>query len=325
MSVMSVSNLSIVKSLTSSLRNQQTTLSQLSVQLSTQKKFNDLTDYIPNDARTLIDLQAAATQKQAYTSVIATVSTNLSIYDTTLSDLESIVSQGQSLANNNPTYGVDIAANVAIQVENYLKSFTVDLNQTVNGRYIYSGSRYNTQPAQELSSLPLSTLDTTIYTDNLTLPPYDTEFIEGAGSTSERAYTTDQATVDDGYVVDYGITSNDPAIQKAIMGLRYLQAAGNATDAATYRTYITQASSILSSALTQMQNLHTIVANNINVMATQKEAQKAAITTLTDRVSNIQQVDATQVAAEITSLEAILQASYSATGTILKMSIVNYL
>ena len=74
-----------------------------------------------------------------------------------------------------------------------------------------------------------------------------------------------------------------------------------------------------------MQNLHTIVANNINVMTTQKEAQKAALTTLTDRVSNIQQVDTTQVAAEITSLEAILQASYSATGSILKMSIVNYL
>ena len=325
MSTMTVSNMSIVKSLTSSLQNQQTTLSDLSIQLSTLKKHTDLTDYNANDARNLIDLQAAATQKQAYTSVISTVSTNLSIYDTTLSDLESITQQAESLANNNPTYTADVASNVNTQVINYLKSVTVDLNQTIGGRFLYSGARYNTQPVQELSELPESTLNTTLYTDNLTLPPYDTEYVDGAGSTSIAAYTTDQATVNDGYVVDYGITSNDPAIQKAIMGMRYLQAAGNATDATTYRNYVTQASTMLASALSQLQNLHTGVANNIHTMAAEKDAQKAALSALTDRVSNIQQVDVTQVSTEITSLEAILQASYAATGSILKMSIVNYL
>jgi flagellin-like hook-associated protein FlgL len=60
-------------------------------------------------------------------------------------------------------------------------------------------------------------------------------------------------------------------------------------------------------------------------MTSQKEAQKAAISNLTDQVANIQQVDTTQLAVQITSLQALLQASYSATGSILKMSIVNYL
>jgi flagellin-like hook-associated protein FlgL len=327
MSVTSVSNLSIVRNLTSALQGQQGSLSDLSNQLSTQKKHSDLTDYSANDARNLVDLQAAATQSNAYVNVIATASTNLSIYDTTLTDLESIISQAYSLANNNPTYGVDVASNVLTQTNNYLKSVTVDLNQTVNGRYIYSGSRYHTQSVKDLSELPTTTLDTTIYDDDSTLPSYDYEYVEGASpaSESEEAYTTDQAMIDNGYVVDYGITSNDPAIQKAVMGLRYLQAAGKATDNTTYQSYMTQASSLLASALSQIQNLHTSVANNINVMASEKTAQQTAISNLTDRVTNIQQVDTTEIATEITSLEAILQASYSVTGSILKMSIINYL
>jgi flagellar hook-associated protein 3 FlgL len=325
MSLSSVSNLSITKSLTSELQAEQTTLTLLTSQLSSQKKYANLTDYSPSEARNLINLQATATQKNAYISVIATVTNNLAIYDTTLTDLESIASQALSLANNNPTYGADIAVNVATQSTNYLKSVTVDLNQSINGRFIYSGSRYSTLPVTDLSTLPMSTLDTTFYTDDLTLPSYDSEFVEGAGSTSVPAYTIDQATVNTGFVCNYGITSNDLSFQKLIAGLRYLKAAGDSTDSTTYKSNMTQASTLLSSALFELQSLHTSVVNNINTMSNLKTAQNAALADLTDQVGNIQQVDVTQIAAEITSLQTILQASYSVTGTILKMSIVNFL
>ena len=76
MGITSVSNLSLVRGLTSALQRQQSSLSDLSIQLSTQKKYTDLTDYSANDARNLIDLEAAATQSDAYISVIATASTN---------------------------------------------------------------------------------------------------------------------------------------------------------------------------------------------------------------------------------------------------------
>jgi flagellar hook-associated protein 3 FlgL len=325
MSVLSVSNLSITKALTAALQSEQTTLTKLTTQLSSEKKYDNLTDCAPSDARNLINLQATATQKKAYISVIATVSNNLSIYDTTLTDLETIASQAQSLATNNPTYGVDVATNVNTQSTNFLKSMSVDLNQDINGRYIFSGSRYTTQPVQDLSTLPISTLNTTIYTDHLTLPSYDTDYVAGAGSTSVAAYTTDQAMVDTGFLANYGITSNDPSFQKLVSGLRYLQAAGTSTDAATYKANITQASTLLASALSEIQSLHTSVANNINMMKTEKTALSTSISNMANQVGDIQQIDVTQVAIEITSLQAILQASYSATGSILKLSIVNYL
>lgn len=411
MTIYSVSNFSRTTALTTSLQSEQTTLTQLSEELSSGKQHNDLTDYDASSARNLINLQDMATQKQAYLSVIGTAGNNLSIYDTTLTDLESVVTQAQSLANDNQSYSPAVAANVAIQATDYLKSATVDLNQDINGRYLYAGSRYNTPPVQELSTLPASTISSTIQTDSTTVPTYDSASslslstsgqnvsitgtpngiagsqkasfdvdgttyqltVDSADSTpvdvandlcnqlatnygiavsvdasdpnhpylafdpsvtvssaqvattDKAAYAADSAMVDTGYIVDYGITSNDPSFQTMVAGLRYLQAAGNATDAATYKTDITQASMLLSSALSAIQNLHTSVANNMNVMTSEKTAQNTAISSLTAQVDNIQAVDVTQVSTEITSLEAILQASYSATGSILKLSIVSYL
>jgi flagellar hook-associated protein 3 FlgL len=409
MSITSVTSLSLNNSLTSTLQSEQSTLSQLTAQLTSEKEYTDLTDYNASDALSLINLQSAATQKQSYLAVIATASNNLSVYNTTLTDLETIASQAQSIANQNPTYSAATASEVLTQSNDFLNSVTADLNQNINGRFIYSGARYTTQPVPNLATLPASTLSSTIETDGATLPSYDSQYAvsaltmtgAGTGSTavtvggtvgtpqdasvtlsngntytyaikstdstadiaqglanvintaipgtastsgtstltisgltipaasayaaSTTAYTTDQATVDSGYTVNYGITSNDPAMQQLIAGMRYLQAAGNATDAATYSSDISQATTLLASSVTALQALNTNVADNINVMSSEKTAQNSAISGLTDQVDDISQIDVTQVSTEITSLETILQASYSVTGSILKLSIVSYL
>jgi len=396
----SISNIGRTASMVSALQNEQATLSKLSEQLSTQKRNTNLTDYTASEALNLINLQASATQKEAYMNIITSVNNNLSIYDSTLTDLENIATQAQSLANGNPNYTADLAMNMGVQATNYLKSVTVDLNQNINGRYIFSGTRYTTQPVQDLSSLPSATLSTSVVSDPL-VPVYDSAAtlyfsvsgqaitmngaagagqealmtVDGvtysytvlttdtptsimtafgvqltaagvpyvqAGATitiggghtiddwtvetsSAASYVTDHAKIDAGYTIDYGLTSNNSAFQKLVSGLRYLQAAGNASDAATYQTNMAQAASLLGNALTAMQTMHTTVANNMGVMTTQKEMQEKSIDNLANQVFDIQQVDITQVSAEITMLETLLQASYSATGGILKLSIISYL
>ncbi len=408
MSTGTISNLSIVYSLSSQLVKQQTDISKLALQLSSHEKNSDLTDYDPSDARNIISIQSAASEKQAYLKVISTASNNLSFYDATLTDLEDLVSSAQDLIGKNGAYSEDSARSVSVLATSYLKSVTADLNQLVNGRYLFSGTRFSTTPVQDLSQLPESTLSTTIETDGLTVPSYDirstislstseqsvtvtgaangltgsqtasfdidgtvyTVSIDSTDSTAEEvaadicakliaagvsvsvdgsnpaqlnfdaaltidsaqaittdqtAYVTDKATIDTNYTVDYGVTSNDPSIQKLIAGLRYLQAAGNSTDKDTYTANLNQAIALLAPALTEIQNMHTLLANSINIMSNEKEAQNKAITNLTTSLSNVQGVDITQTSVEMTALETILQASYSVTGNILKMSIVSYL
>lgn len=324
MSSLTISNLSLAQSLSVALRAEKAKLNQLTEQLSSGDKYNDLTNYSASEARKLMNLRAAGTQREAYIQVIQTVNVNLSIYDTTLTDLEAIVTNAQTIASNSQTYSESVASNVYSLATSFLKSATADLNQTVNGRYIYSGSRYTTQAVQDLSTLDISTLSTTIHTDEETLPPYDWEY--GQGETANvRAYTKDRATVNSGHTVTYGITSNDPAMQKMVIGLRYLQAAGTATDSATYDSYIKQALTSLTESLSELQSMHTMVVNNINVMDSVQKTQEKSIASLVNQLENIEAVDTTQISVEITALEAILQASYSVTGSVLKLSLTNYL
>lgn len=323
MSSLSVSNASIVQTLTTSLTSGKSTLSQLTQQLSSGEKYDNLTDYTASEARSMINLQATATQKQAYLNVITTVSNNLSNYDATLTDLESLVKDAQKIASNDQTYSASTASTVYALASSYLKSATSDLNQTINGRYIYSGSRYTTQPVQDLSELSTDTLTEAVTTEPY-LPSYDFEYVDST-SQSEMSYTTDSATVETGYTIDYGITSNDPAIQETVAGLRYLQAAGASTDPDTYSENINKALLLLTDALSSLQGLHTIVANNTNTIKTEKEAQEAAINNLTNQIADISQVDSTEVSTKITAMEATLQASYTVTGSVMKLSLANYL
>ncbi len=104
-----------------------------------------------------------------------------------------------------------------------------------------------------------------------------------------------------------------------------MQAAGNATDFRTYKTNMAQATTLLTTAITSLQAVHTTVANNINTLTSETTTQNNAISSITNQVDDIQQVNVTQVATELNLLQTQLQASYSATGTLEKMSIVNYL
>ncbi|MGB9154647.1 MAG: hypothetical protein WCD70_16355 [Alphaproteobacteria bacterium] len=406
MSISSTSSLSIVQLLSSQLQTQEASLGQLSSQLTTSQKYTNLTDYAPTDALNLINLQDSMTQKQAYIGVINAVQPRLSGYDTTMTDMESVVTQAQTLTQADGNYSASTATNIAAMATNFLQSVGIDLNQQIGGRYIYAGSRYDTVPVVNLTTLsgpPSATLTTgnqlpaydtgnvTLAVDNTantitlggtvsgsasipqtatisingtpttyTLSPSDTTLaaaatdlaaqmstttglsitasngvitvpgsntIDSASSTTTdaAAYATDSATIDAGDTMNYGVSSNNPAFQQIIAGLQYMQTAGNSGNATTYQADMAQASTLLSAGLAALQTVHAGVAYNINTLTTETTTQNNAITSLTNQVDNIQQVNIAQVSTEITALEAQLQASYSVTGSIERMSIVSYL
>ena len=104
----------------------------------------------------------------------------------------------------------------------------------IGGRYIYAGSRYTTAPVVDLTSL--TNTPTSPYTvSGPTLPVYDTDYT-GSGSTSTAAYSQDSVTVDQGYTVQYGVTSNATGFQQVIAGLQLMKTAAASGDATTYQT-----------------------------------------------------------------------------------------
>lgn len=435
--------------LTNSLSRQQALLGKLSNETATGLKYNDLTEYNPTDARTVLDASASSIQRQAYISTIQTVQSRLSIYDTTLTDIENLATQSKSLATSNQSYSASTVSGIQQEVTNYLKQLTDDLNQQVSGRYIFSGARYTAAPVQDLSTLTSTVSSSTV--SSPTLPSYDSDYgsqasvtinkaptgnftignvsipwsqvtagnvtsvtvggvstpvtvsglttpgttttdyaanlastinqiastvglstvsatsslnkfsltdsagtsysitpdssgvagettwtsgtpydgtINKNGTTSTTAYVNDTAVVDNNYTLTYGITSDDPSFQNLINGMRYILAActaGKAGNTTTYSADMQQANTLLTTAISGIQSIHTQNANNQNTLASETSSQNQAISTLQDQVNSIQGADLTTLATEITRLQTQLQASYSATATLEKLSLVSYL
>jgi flagellin-like hook-associated protein FlgL len=148
---------------------------------------------------------------------------------------------------------------------------------------------------------------------------------ENMATTNAAASAQDSVTVDSGFNVQYGVTSNAPGFQQVIAGLRLMNAAASQTDPTTYQTDMTQASSLLATGLSNIQSVHATVANNTNILKQETDLQNTDITNLQNQISNIQQVDLTSVGTQINLLQTQLQASYSATATLIQESILKYL
>lgn len=443
--------------LVNSLQNQQTTLGLLSEQVASGQQFDNLTNYDPTQAHNLVDFNNAVLQRQSYISSMQNVSTRLSTYDTSMTDIENMAGQAATLAGQNAAFDATKVNDINLQATNYLKQLTDDLNQQIGGRYVYAGTRYSTIPVVDLTTL--TGAPTTTTTTSPALASYDTQFnnatsftvnsaptgtftmgnttiawggLEGASATSPvsivvngtpqtvavaglstattatayasnlaltlnaiaassnasaggvpstltatpsagtvtldlggaapnavtpdaggattditwvggstpngtvaqtpnssvPAYTLDSALVDSNFSVTYGVSSNDPSFQKLVNGLRFISsacAAGTAGNAALYQTDMQQAATLINAGLTGIQTLHAQVANNQNTMTQQTATQNTDITTLKNQIADITQVNLTTVGAEINSLQTQLQASYSATATIEKLSLVSYL
>lgn len=455
------STLGLNLALTNSLQLQQIQLGQLSQEVSSGQKYSDFSQYNPLDAQTVLNGQSSITQRQSYISSMQNVQSRLSVYDTTMTDIENMAAQANSLAAQNAAYNPSTVDNVQQSASNYLRQITDDLNQQVSGRYIYSGIRYNTKPVTDLTAL--SDTIPTAPTSSPALPDYDTQFgasttsfdvntaspsgsfnIGGAsgisipwsalstgdltggqitingtsytpnppitllspaatnfdiaanlsttlnalaaqlpstdgisgltttastgtvtlnfnnttalsvtpnsgGTTGEivwdgggapdgttaqtppsssPAYTNDKVLIDAGFNVTYGVSSNDPAFQNVINAMRLIVAAcaaGKSGDTATYKSDMSQASTMMGTGLSGVQNLHAGVADNQNIMSTSISTQTADITNLQNQMANIQNADMTLVGTEINSLQNQLQASYSATSSLEKLSLVKYL
>jgi hypothetical protein len=121
--------------------------------------------------------------------------------------------------------------------------------------------------------------------------------------------------------VTYGITSNDPSIQALVYAMQEAQAGTNATGAVQTQ-FFANASSALATAITGLQNLQQQNDNNEVVIKNQQTVQNQTISTLQNQLGNLQDVNATNVATELTNVENQLDASFKATSSILNLSIL---
>jgi flagellar hook-associated protein 3 FlgL len=320
MSVSAYSTLGLELTNLQVLSSGQAALGNLSTQLTTQKKSEDLADYSTSDAQNILNDAASLASQNSYLSVINTISARVSSYDTTLTSMESTMSTISSALTSAQTYNSSSNASLTTQITSALQSVGDYLNTTVDGKYIFSGSRYTEAPVTDLTALPVPPTDTVVTSP--TLPVYDADYT-GPGSTSTTAWTQNQISIDDSNQLTYGVTSTQKGFQELILGLRWAYAATQ--DPTNYTADMTTARNLMTAATNDIQSIHTSVSNSSAMLSTTQSTINTTISNLQTSKDALENVDTNQVSVEITTYQSTLEASYAAVAVLAKLSIVQYL
>jgi flagellin-like hook-associated protein FlgL len=158
-------------------------------------------------------------------------------------------------------------------------------------------------------------------TSNPTLPYYDAEY--PAVKENAKAWDTSRVTADDGYSIEYGLTSTDPAFQTMVQAMRMIRVA--ASNPGKYQEYVSQARDLMAKAQQQVRSVHAKVASDLATLSTQKDLHKSAMDAATSQVAGIEGIDETEVAARLRSAMSAQEAAYTVIGQQKKLSLLNYL
>ncbi|MDZ5648384.1 hypothetical protein [Nitrospirillum sp. BR 11828] len=167
--------------------------------------------------------------------------------------------------------------------------------------------------------------DATSFSTGITTPPnlpvYDTQYSSGAQNTA--AYASSSLNVDDSTTATYGISSNDPAIQNLIIGIKQMLSA--VSNPGTYTSMMSTARSTIIQAQGQIRQLDASTVNVQSVLGTAATNHKNALADIENQIGNIQNVDPTTVAAQLQAALNQQQGAYTVAGKIASLSLVNFL
>lgn len=324
----SISTTGMRLSSTKSLSSGQSLLSKLSQQLTTGKYSLNLSDYTTANAQKLLDFNSTINQQEGFLNVLTAISPRLEVYDSAMNGIEDTVGEAYTTIIGSGTYNPTTNATLTSQIEGYLDQIAYYLNQQVGGRYIFSGSRYGQAPVGDMQDLLENHTPPTETAPYLTtgnaVPAYDADYdpLDPTAAVPE-AHVHDEVSIDTTKKLTYGITSNEEGFQQVIMGLRWAFAATQ--DETNYSTYMTTARDLITEGLANVRATHTDATNAAATLEKTRTTIETKIDNLTEQVETIEGVDLNEVAVKITTLQAQLQASYSAVSNMINLTILDFL
>lgn len=215
----------------------------------------------------------------------------------------SMLSIGQSFLSDlrQAIDGSATASQVQNIAQNNLEHTASILNTTVAGRYIFGGSITKSQP-----------VDITAYGGATPPSAADTSYYQGDSFIQS-------VEVSNNFTIDYGVTADDPAVEK-IMRAYDLVRTSPANQAA-----LTEALQLMETGLDELAVSKANIAQNSNIIESRITDNKSQLTLIDEQISGLKDVDLAEVSLRLKEYEAQLQASYAVTTTLLKLTVTDYL
>lgn len=269
---------------------------------------------IAAQAAPLENYRAEVSQQQGYINTINTASTGM---QTMQLSLQQILTQLQSFRSLLPNSAYNTAQpTIQAQAQSLLQQVAGYLNVQDGTSYLFSGTDTNTPPV-DLSSLPTGAAAT--LTNSVGGPPSSGGYYSG-GPANAAVQISAQVSV------NYSITANNPAFEQIIRVLNFVAQNGPfSSTSPTDQANVTLAGQMLDSAIQGLTGLSGNLALQQSQMANEATLHKNTLDIAQNGVSNIVTVNQATAITQLQSLETQIQASYSATSTIQKLSLVNFM
>lgn len=311
----------------------------LNFRVATGKQFRELKAF-GNRAPQILDLQNEISSRDGYIRSIGLANVNLRSYEVTIDRMievaNDLVKASAPLSSDEPNFATTAettAVNLLVEIE-------ANLNIEIGERFLFGGTRFDTAPVVELSSLPIYTANdigiaNTVETAN-DIPTYVVDaggantavsyHTQGANAVDARSYERANLTIADNISVAYGLTANEEAFQNLIeAGIRFRSAAQPGLTSAEREAFLAEAEVLSLSARDQLRQLQSINGLNQARLTQQTDAHNSFISISQIALDDITLADDATAAAELASLSSQIQASFTTIARRNQLSLVNFL
>jgi flagellar hook-associated protein 3 FlgL len=297
-----------------------------------------------------LSLREQVGQLQTLTSGNSLISAGLS---TSTAALSAISSSAQSTLNDLATWTPSANSGASLQNmgQSALQSLIASTNATSGDQYVFAGINSAVAPMANYYSTPTSAAQTAVdqaFQTAFGCSPTDPaaanisasamqSFLSGpfAALFQGAAWTTDwssasstntSAEIAPGQTVTTSTNANQPGFQELAQAYTMLsEFGGSELSGDAQQAVATAASSLISQGMDSMTNVQAELGSTQSAVTTANNSMSSQLTILQDQIGNLDDVNATTTAAQITSLTNQIQMAYELTSRLSELNLAQYL
>ncbi len=296
------------------MQQNQSNFDDLNAQISTGLTAQTYSQIAPQ-ASQLVDFRTQSSQQQGFIDTIQGVTTRLQTMDLALQQIQTAVTQFRSLLPNDAFN--QSAPNIQTEAQQLLQQVAGFLNTQDGTRYVFGGTNAATPPV-DLTNLPVGAAAT--LTTPVNGPPASNGYYAGS-------VDIPPVRIDTQVTLNYGINANDSSTFEPIMRvLNFIAQNGpfnqaNPVDQAN----VTKAGQMLDQALQSLTTMRGTLGLQESQLNNELTVHQQTLNIAQNGISNIVSVNQATAITQLQTLETQIQASFSATSQIQKLSLVNFM
>lgn len=306
-----VANLASNRLVNSLIQNTQNRIADRQLQISTLQKSQDYAG-IAGDSSRLVTLEASRRRIDQFTNDNTFVELRMNTILNSIDALKNSLGDVRGLVRDILDDGALPDGIDKDDISNIKMSEIQDfLNVKINGRFLFAGSKTDTQP---VSPGTLSTAPT--FDGSNETSPEPTFFYQGDD-------TQVSARINEGVVLDYGLNAADAGFEKLIRAVRIIRST-DLTDANADAKF-QHALNLINESEDRLQALELSTGVKVQQLGTTNKNHEETRNFINGIISDLESADTFEAVAELTQDQTMLEASYNVVVRLSSLTLTNFL